>query len=133
MSLPPPTRQNTPSQAPIGQPRPGISMSAHTGGGQASAIPVVIAAISVAFGVIPVFLQENILYEVLGYFFAGFIPIMCLGWDAVAQRRGMADPNFIPNRTFSRILKLLAAAGVVVAVINIINIAKPIAEWMSEL
>lgn len=131
MSLPPPTRQTTPAQVPVNT-ISSIPITNPSGGGRASVLPVALAAISIAIGAIPVFLSENILFEVLGYFFAGFIPIMCLGWDAVAQRRGMADPNFIPSRMFSRVLKFLAASGVIIAVINIINIAKPIAEWMSE-
>ena len=100
--------------------------------GTASALPVIIAASALVVGAVPLIIPGVIWAAVLGYFFAGFITIMCLGWDSVSQRKGLSNPNFTLKPKFSLALRFIVALGFVIAVLNLIDIAMPIAEFLSN-
>jgi hypothetical protein len=66
--------------------------------------------------------------SVAGYVLAPISVILTLGWDRVAQRRGLQDRNFALRPRYSFYLRVLAIAGFVVALWHIFNIAVAIAS-----
>lgn len=134
MSLPPPARASgsvpSPTTASITPGQPFVRASSLE---KASALPLVVAAASVALGLGTRLIPPDLWTEILGYVLAGFIPIMCLGWDSVSQRRGLANPNFIPKRAYTLVIRILAGVGIIIAVINLTELAIFLAEKWSEL
>lgn len=71
--------------------------------------------------------------SLVAYLVAALGPAACLGWDSVAQRRGLKSPSFSANRTQTRILQILSLLGILIAVLNVFKVADIIAEILTEL
>ena len=102
---------------------------------RASSLPVIISVVILFAAASFIFLteQDDVITGLLAYVFAAVGTALCVAWDSVAQRRGMKNPNFSPNRLQSRFLQILALLGIGVAVIHIIRISEAAAEYLSEL
>ena len=82
---------------------------------------------------------KNTLVAIIGYLLTPFIVMVLMGWDTVSQRKKTsAEAWFIPNPTYSKLLRILAAISLLLALphINLISlsISAKIAEnaWLVE-
>jgi hypothetical protein len=100
--------------------------------GSASIIPVVVSAAAFLLGSACLFLGDSIAIGLAGYFAAGFITIICLGWDSVSQRKGLTNPNFNNKPVYRTLLRIIVGAGFAVAILNLVKVAMPIAEALSN-
>jgi hypothetical protein len=92
---------------------------------QASPVPVIVSGVAVLGSVGVYFLASSLHSEVmfvLGYLLTPFATTMALGWDAVLQRKGKANPWFNAKPNFARILQVLAIGGFVVGIAHIYQI-----------
>lgn len=98
---------------------------------QASKFPLVAALLSLVFGIasIPLsFWLENRLFFVFGYVTTPVLVLMCVAWDALAQRKGSRDPWFAINKKLSLGIRIVAAISFIPAAIQIWQIA----TWLGE-
>lgn len=103
----------------------------------ASPLPLILGVLSVLLGALSLlFLQGGLWTTVLvgieGYLLSGFVPVIMLGWDVSAQRRGSKDPNFRPRRKFSLGLRIVVIVGFVVAIVHLLGVADSLALVLSE-
>jgi hypothetical protein len=98
----------------------------------ASVVPVLVAGVALVAGSLCLVLGDSIGIGLAGYFTAGFATIICLGWDSVSQRKGLTNPNFTSKPHYRTFLRLIVGAGIVVAIVNLVRVALPIAEALSN-
>lgn len=97
----------------------------------ASKLPLLVGAafLLVGLGTIPLaFIFENRLLFVFGYLATPISVLMCVAWDALAQRKGSRDPWFSLNPKMSLGLRVLAGISLVPAAFQIWQIA----IWVGE-
>lgn len=102
---------------------------------KASPLPLIIAAGILALSTVCIFLIEpsDVLLGGVAYLLTAVGTALCVAWDSLAQRRGMKDPNFTPNRSQQKLLQVLALLGVALAVVHVIRVVETAAEYLSEL
>lgn len=98
---------------------------------QASKLPLVLAAVFLLVGALSIplaFLLENRMFFVAGYIATPVLTLMCVSWDALAQRRGSRNPWFAINKKLSLLVRVVAMAAFVPAGIQIWQIA----NWLGQ-
>jgi hypothetical protein len=130
VSLPNPTFM-TPNGSSAGA-RYASAPASYSPEGKASAVPVIVASAALLVGIACTVLGESVWFALGGYVAAGFVTVVCLGWDNSSQRRGLKNPNFIFNPRYSRILQVIVFLGFVVAIVDLVRIAFPIAELLTN-
>jgi hypothetical protein len=90
------------------------------------------ASAALLVGIACTVLGDSVWFALGGYVAGGFVTVVCLGWDTSSQRRGLTNPNFTSNPGFSRILRFIVGIGFVVALVNLVRIAFPIAELLTN-
>ena len=109
------------------------------GSEQASVLPLILssASLSVGLGAAGVIVTSTptslLAWGLVGYLTAGFLPPLFLGWDSIAQRQGLKNPNFRLRRDYSRLLRFAVFAGIAVAIFHIWTVADVLAVAVSEL
>lgn len=68
-------------------------------------------------------------FNVAGYLLTPFLVFMCLAWDSAAQRAGRKSPWFDIRPGYSKALRVLAAAALLVAVPHILDMGRSLGEW----
>ena len=97
----------------------------------ASKSPLVAALAFFIIGIasIPLsFALENRIFFLLGYLATPVFTLMCVAWDALAQRSGSRDPWFSVNKKLSLAIRAIAIASFIPAGIQIWQIAL----WVGE-
>lgn len=102
---------------------------------KASVLPLVLSlvilAASIAIQVFQYQLANNVWYYV-GYLLTPLLVTMGLAWDTLAQRSGRKSPWFEAKPLYSKLLRLVVAAGFVVAVFHIVAIGIQIGEQVVQ-
>lgn len=99
-------------------------------------LAAVVSVVSLILAILP---TKNTLVAIIGYLLTPFIVMVLMGWDTVSQRKKTsAEAWFIPNPTYSKLLRILAGISLLLALphINLISlsISAKIAEnaWLVE-
>lgn len=92
---------------------------------------VLILLASIGIQVFQYQLANNLWYYV-GYVLTPLLVTMGLAWDTLAQRRGRKSPWFEAKPIYSKLLRLVVAAGFVVAVFHIVAIGIIIGEQVVQ-
>ena len=71
-------------------------------------------------------------FNLAGYVLTPFLVFMCLAWDAAAQRAGRRSPWFDIRPGYSRALRVIAVAALVVAVPHILEMGRSVGEWVVQ-
>jgi len=71
-------------------------------------------------------------FNLLGYVLTPFLVFMCVAWDAAAQRSGRRSPWFDVRPGYSKALKALAIAALLVAVYHIVELGRAFGEWVVQ-
>lgn len=102
---------------------------------KASKLPLLFSALVVAVSasLLFVFPDDSIALGLTGYLVSALGPTALLGWDSVAQRKGMKSPGFGGDRTQTQIMQFLALGGIVIATLHMFAVADDIAEILTEL
>ncbi len=102
---------------------------------KASVLPLVVStallAISIAIQIFQYQLANNVWYYV-GYVLTPLLVTLGLAWDTLAQRSGRKSPWFEAKPIYSKLLRLVVAAGFVVAVFHIVAIGILIGEQVVQ-
>jgi hypothetical protein len=100
-----------------------------------SPLPMLVSISFLLAGVLSLFLvpADAIGISLVAYLVSALGPAACLGWDSVAQRKGLKSPSFSANRTQTRVLQILSLLGILIAVLNVFKVADIIAEILTEL
>lgn len=70
--------------------------------------------------------------NVTGYFLTPFLVFMSLAWDSSAQRTGRRSPWFDIRPGYSKALRVLAVAALLVAIGHILEIGRAVGEWVVQ-
>ena len=102
---------------------------------KASVLPLLVSSVllilSIAIQVFQYQLANNLWYYV-GYVLTPLLVTMGLAWDTLAQRSGRKSPWFEAKPLYSKLLRLVVAAGFVVAVFHIVAIGILIGEQVVQ-
>ncbi len=102
--------------------------------GRASRLPLIFGIIAFVVGAALLLVTwNNVVFGLIGYLLSGFTLTLLVGWDVVAQRKGMKNPNFVMAPKQSTFLRVLVFAGFVVAIIHLYSLATIWAEQLSDL
>jgi hypothetical protein len=71
-------------------------------------------------------------FNLLGYVLTPFLVFMCVAWDAAAQRSGRRSPWFDIRPGYSKALRALAIAALLVAVYHIVELGRAFGEWVVQ-
>ena len=71
-------------------------------------------------------------FNLAGYVLTPFLVFMCVAWDAAAQRAGQRSPWFDIRPGYSRALRVIAVAALVVAVPHIFEMGRSVGEWVVQ-
>lgn len=71
-------------------------------------------------------------FNLAGYVLTPFLVFMCVAWDAAAQRSGRRSPWFDIRPGYSRALRVIAVAALVVAVPHILDMGRSVGEWVVQ-
>jgi hypothetical protein len=84
----------------------------------------------IGVGSIPLsFILENRIFFLIGYLATPVFALMCVAWDALAQRSGSRDPWFAVDKKLSFAIRAIAVASFIPAGIQIWQISL----WLGEL
>ncbi len=142
-TLPPPIppRPNQSTPPPIGVPGstriPGAgARPTYLAGDLVHATPLfLVAAIVMAISslVIAFLPTDNLLVAILGYVLTPFSVMVLMGLDTVVQRKKTsAEPWFVPNPNFSKLLRILAGVSLLLSYPHISVIAAHISAKLAE-
>lgn len=66
----------------------------------------------------------------IGWVLTPLVVTLAYVWDSVSQRTRSADPEFSPNSTYPRVLRVVYILGGVVSIWHVLTIAVPIIEFV---
>lgn len=89
--------------------------------------PLVVAAVAVVSSALIIVIQVVFSLDiwqlyVLGWLATPVAALLCVGWDAIGQRAGLADPWFDARPQYSLILRFLAAVALIIGGYHIVRI-----------
>jgi hypothetical protein len=67
-----------------------------------------------------------------GYVLTPMLVTIALGWDRIAQRRGVRDRNFVLRPQYGTWLRILLVAGFAVSLWHILNLAYIVAAALTQ-
>lgn len=67
--------------------------------------------------------------NIYGYVLTPFVVFLSLAWDSAAQRSGRRDPWFDVRPGYSRTLRILSVASLLVATFHIFELGRVLGEW----
>jgi hypothetical protein len=71
-------------------------------------------------------------FNVVGYVLTPFLVFMCVAWDAAAQRAGQRSPWFDIRPGYSKALRFIAVAALIVAIPHILEMGRSVGEWVVQ-
>ena len=98
----------------------------------ASKLPLLVALLLLLAGVVSIplaFALESRALFLVGYVATPVLTLMCVAWDALAQRSGSRDLWFSINKKLSLTIRLVAMVSFIPAAIQIWQIA----NWLGQL
>ena len=103
---------------------------------KASFLPVIFSIIALLASVGIYIYTRSIAHafalHLLGYALTPLVVALCMGWDTIAQRKGLgSDPWYEKNPRYSLILRILTAVSFLAAFPHIFAMAVDIAEKLS--
>ncbi len=108
--------------------------------GLGSAIASLVIAVIVAIGfsvpielflgiALPLVQSEYGWLSLIGYLLTPLLVIVCVGWDRIAQRKGVrSNPNFAVDSRYSAVLLWTTWPAIVLGVWHILNLSVPLSE-----
>lgn len=79
---------------------------------------------------LPIVQSDRFWLSLIGYLLTPIAAVIAVGWDRIAQRRGVVlSGNFVPNRGFEVALTWIAGAGLVLGVWHVLNLSVPLSEF----
>jgi hypothetical protein len=93
----------------------------------ARVLPLVVATVAVVISALIIVLQVVLSLDiwqlyVLGWLATPVAALLCVGWDAIGQRAGLADPWFDARPHYSLVLRFLAVVALVIGGYHIVRI-----------
>lgn len=94
---------------------------------KAQVLPLVLAGVAVAFSALIIVIQVVLSVDiwqlyVLGWLATPVAALLCVGWDAIGQRAGLADPWFDGRPQYSLVLRFLAVVALIIGGYHIVRI-----------
>jgi len=104
------------------------------------ALSAVLVVVAVAVGTtasvlglsLPMVPDTKWLLSFAGYLLTPTLVTVALGWDRIAQRRGVRDRNFVLKPQYGTWLRILVVAGFVLSLWHILNLAYIVAAALTQ-
>ena len=71
-------------------------------------------------------------FNLAGYVLTPFLVLICVAWDAAAQRAGRRSPWFDIRPGYSRVLRVIAVVALIVATPHILEMGRSVGEWVVQ-
>jgi len=89
--------------------------------------PLALATVAIVSSLAIIVIQLALSVDYPGWYFVGWLAtplaiLIFLGWDAVAQRAGLSDPWFDARPGYSRLIRVIAVAGLAVGGFHIVKL-----------
>ncbi len=90
-------------------------------------MPVIVATVAVIVSALVIVVQVVFSLDVWQLYVLGWVAtpvatLLCVGWDAIGQRAGLADPWFDARPQYSAVLRLVAVLGLILGGFHIVRI-----------
>ena len=93
-------------------------------------LAIVVAVISLILAILP---TRNVLIAIIGYLLTPFAVMVLMGWDTVSQRKKKStEAWFVPNPSYSKLLRILAGVSLLLSYPHISAIAKFVSAKLAE-
>lgn len=93
-------------------------------------LAIVVTVLSLILAILP---TSYVLVAIVGYLLTPFTVMVLMGWDTVSQRKKTStEAWFVPNPSYSKLLRILAGISLLLSFPHINNIAKLVSAKLAE-